>query len=460
MVDKSLLIKALLEDDSKLFLISCPHRWGKSVNLNMVKTFLQIQTSGDQNLNVSITSSENYRLFVNGELSDTNKTKLTQPLLISKQKRIVDEYLGRWPVIYLNLAFDGRTCHTMKSDIVYAVQMAFDANVHALGPFFEAVHDNTTDPEIRAEAQRYIDKHRQISFFDSNYTDADMKMSLHFLSEILYMYYQKKVFILIDDYLSPWEAVFAASKMGFRNKANFLDFYADFFLNTFKENAYLAKGIITGEAPLVEELRKYAFDQIIECNMMTGKLMQYYGFNHKEVKQLSTFLNLPSTKQTAIWYWYAGHKANYQNFQIYVPWSIMNYLNKRKFGYYWVDGDAIQGYIMNFFKIYNFRKKFGLLVNGSEIIIAPQMKCFTWNDYEFLTDAMFSKIKMDHSMGDVGFMFLHALGFLTLREDVNVTMKTQFRTKFANSEVQNQMQKLLYLYYKNPRLYQDVMLYN
>lgn len=102
-IDKSLLVKDFLENPAEVLLITCPRRWGKSINMDMIKTFLEIEVDRDGNRHSDKKQASNYKLF-QGEInsSNTKKENLEKPLNIVADQDFINKYQGEHPVISID----------------------------------------------------------------------------------------------------------------------------------------------------------------------------------------------------------------------------------------------------------------------------------------------------------------------------------------------------------------------
>jgi predicted hydrocarbon binding protein len=94
-VDKSLLIKEFVENSAEVLLVTCPRRWGKSINMDMIKTFLEIEVDSDGNKYSDKTKTHNYKIF-QGKMNPSNERieSLKKPLAIAKDENFVKKYQG------------------------------------------------------------------------------------------------------------------------------------------------------------------------------------------------------------------------------------------------------------------------------------------------------------------------------------------------------------------------------
>lgn len=441
-VDKSLLMRALMKDSGKVFVVTCPRRWGKSLNLNMIKTFFEIQVDDNGNQILPTPLTENYNLFVYGKSFKKENVKKFNPFLIAQHKHFIHNYLGKYPIIYLT--FKDTFCVKFKNpvdDVRTAIGGAFRDNFFMSTIYFSAMNDENQDNNTREMARRrYIQFQNAVSF-EKIMREDELTSSLNFLSETAYRFYKKEVIILIDEYACPWEALLADQFCPVEYKKYFFDFYTNLMAATFRDNPYLMKGILTGILPLPQELRETVFANATECNLMSGKFMEYYGFNQIEIQKWHELLSTSALMRQEMDIWYKGYHVNNRDLIIYNPTSITGYLSDKFFDSYWVKTGSLKYLIENFFKIASFRKKYDILLHNNNIVVTTH-QYLTWNDYSILINASHAPIHMVESCSDKVFFYLYILGYLTLAQDYNATVHGNQRLmKIPNTEVRAALSK-------------------
>lgn len=427
LVDKSLLIKELVEDDGKIYVITCPRRWGKSGALDMLKSFFRIQ---DRNYK----DTSNYRLFAKGEATEY-KTKFKSAFLIAKQEHIIDTYLGRYPVIHINLASRGTNNFAeWFRNIETAIGRTFHEHLSACKIYEEVIDDTKIDNSSKADAYHRCDKFVKFSTL-RNEDQPDMLIeSLHFLSETLFKYHKKKVIILIEEYSDPWSRIFQISDFPPKDKEKCLNFYTNFMEATLKNNVYIEKAVLTGIFSPSEELRQQAFPDAVDCNLLTGKFMEYFGFNQYELEKMFDFFNTSKRTRQAVDGWYKGYKANHNNFIIYNPESITSFFESNVTDNYWTNTTSFGHIVENFLKIPSFRKKWHSLKLDKSVVVKLDKRYFTWSDYEYLIRAMSEPVDVADEFTNKALMLLHCIGYLTLAKNANST-GDRYCMKFPNAEI-------------------------
>ncbi|MDN3030787.1 MAG: AAA family ATPase [Candidatus Tisiphia sp.] len=325
-VDKSLMIKELLEDSGKVTLITRPRRWGKSLNMDMVRRFFEIEV--DQHGNpIPQEQRVNYKLFAGGEVDlglASGRKKLLKPLKISKYPDILLDYQGQFPVIIISFkGIRGSSYEEIESKINYQVIQLF-SNYRYLETYLKDKENLLNDAQ----------KKQLTRYFSGEFNKVELENSLKFLSDLLYKHFNQKVYILIDEYDTPINS----SYMEFGHKEEFnqvLKLFRAIFGNSLKTNDSLQKGVITGILRVAKANLFSDLNNLTECSLLDERFSSSYGFTQVEVDELLTKVPL-KTNPEEIKNWYNGY--NFGGEVIYNPWSIMQCLaSKGKLDHYWID---------------------------------------------------------------------------------------------------------------------------
>ncbi|WP_375333544.1 AAA family ATPase [Candidatus Tisiphia endosymbiont of Xenochironomus xenolabis] len=326
-VDKSLMIQELLEDNGKVILITRPRRWGKSLNMNMLQKFFEIEV--DQN-GVPFPTEDrvNNKLFIGGEVDlglATGRKKLLKKLKIAQYPDVISEYQGQFPVILLNLKdVKGSSYQEIELGIKDQIIELF-ASHHYLN------HHVTEDTGLLNNAQ----KEKLRRYFDGKLERNDLKDSLRVLSEVLYKHFGQKVYILIDEYDTPINSSYIEFGDKLKEFDDVLKIFRGMFGSSLKTNPYLEKGVITGILRVAKANLFSDLNNVSEYSLLDEKYSKFYGFTQAEVDELLT--KVPTaTNPEQIKAWYNGY--NFGGEIIYNPWSIMQCLaHKGKLDHYWLD---------------------------------------------------------------------------------------------------------------------------
>lgn len=280
-VDKTLMIRDLLDMKGEVTLFTRPRRFGKTLNMSMLRYFFE----KDPNENTGV----NQRLFEGLKIMDEG-----------------DQYLfhmGKYPVITLSLK-------SMKQP-TYA--LVFDMLKKALAEEYlrhwPAVKSSTS--LTHTQLDRYI-RIRDIKGNDSDYMDA-----LKFLTECLYQCQGEKTVILIDEYDVPLENAWFA---GFYDEI--ISVIRSLFESALKTNDHLAFAVVTGCLRISKESIFTGLNNLKVVSVTSSSYAEHFGFTQYEVDAMLRAYGL-SQNQNAVKDWYDGY--TFGSAQVYNPWSVINY---------------------------------------------------------------------------------------------------------------------------------------
>ena len=285
-VDKTTFIKEWWESEDKVTLITRPRRFGKTLNMSMLDRFFSIKYQGQDEVfhGLNIWKEEKFR-----------------------------KLQGTYPVIFLSFAGIKETNYPMTirrfSEIM---QTEYIKN------YFLLKSDVLTEGEKKAFKQ-----------MADHMEPEDAPMALHRLSDYLCRFYGKKVIILLDEYDTPLQEAYVG---GYWNEL--VSFTRNLFNNTFKTNPYLERAIMTGVTRVSKES---LFSDLNNLNVVTTTSNEYascFGFTEEEVFRAMDEFEL--TNKDEVKHWYDGFTIG-QLTDIYNPWSIICFLDKKKLKPYWAN---------------------------------------------------------------------------------------------------------------------------
>lgn len=283
-VDKTLLIKDLLDNKADANLFTRPRRFGKTLNMSMLQYFF-----------------EDERNWYTGEKKDNSA--LFNGLNIMNAGEKYTSEMGTYPVINLSL----------KSAKQGSLDLAFKCLREEIANEFER-HQFILQSESL--------KNRKEEFLKIAGKDNDMSLystSLRFLSECLEKYYNKKVIILIDEYDVPLENAFFE---GFYDEM--IKFIRSLFESALKTNPHLEFAVITGCLRISKESIFTGLNNLKIISILDDRYAEYFGFTDDEVKKTCEYYNM-TEKYEDIKEWYNGYIFGETN--IYNPWSVMQYVD-------------------------------------------------------------------------------------------------------------------------------------
>lgn len=415
-VDKTLLIPALLNDYSDVPIIglTSPQKWGKSVNLDMLKTFLKIQVYPNGTRILPISNSPNYELFTKGQYhSEDFDVKLENPLLISdsKYRTTIDKHLGQYPVIHLS--FDGFSSTSKKSHITRLgdiLASAYNEHSYLLNIYNHLLQHG----DLLTHSEKFVKFNREKFRAYRNgkvENELDLQHGVELLCEELYDNFQKKVYVLVDEYQQLLDGT---------NVTQLLEYL---LLSVAKNNEFVEKVILTGTVPL--ELKSNP----IFMEFLLSPLYAFYGFTKDEMELIYEHYQIPVEQRDKIRYWYGGYQTP-QNAQdeIFNPWSICNYINFRRLEPQWADSDFKDKYLDELYSSPIFERLLPGLLLRKEYDVQFTSSKFTYKDLNFL----------NRSFHDVSLRYLFTAGFLTVKNTSNINhhgIPIYYTYKIPNQEI-------------------------
>ena len=283
--DKTEFIENLFEEVSKIKLFTRPRRFGKTLNMSMIKYFFDIENK-----------NENKKLFENLKISENE--------YFEKQ--------GTAPVISISFRnYDESSWGNGFEMIKNTISDLYDE--------FEFVKENLS--------ARKKEKYDSILF--NRATEATWKLSLLDLTKYLYEYYGKKVVVLIDEYDQP---IIDSYVKGYYQEA--ISFFKTFYGVVLKDNNYLEMGIMTGILRVAKENIFSGLNNLRVHTILDNRFTEYFGITESEIEKALKDFNLEFELQD-VQKWYNGYL--FGDIKVYNPWSIINFLNDEKLKPYWVN---------------------------------------------------------------------------------------------------------------------------
>lgn len=280
-VDKTRLIEQLLLNWSEVTLFTRPRRFGKTLNMSMLKNFFDIGTD----------------------------KALFDGLYISGNKELCDEYMGKYPVIFLSLkGVEGLT-----------YEEAFEAFVRIMGKevnrvSFLADSDKLTQIEREQYKWLTIMKNGRLAF-----DKEKLVSSLQLLSQLLYKHYGKKAVILIDEYDVPLDKAF---QNGYYNEMILL--IRGLFRQALKTNEFLQFAVLTGCLRISKESIFTGLNNFKVMSITDSRFDEQFGFTDSEVKKLLSDYGMDSHFDE-VKEWYDGY--HFGRASVYCPWDVINHVD-------------------------------------------------------------------------------------------------------------------------------------
>jgi hypothetical protein len=319
-VDKSELIKEFWESSGQTILVPRPRRFGKTLNMSMIKYFF--------------------------ENSSKNNSYLFKGLNIESHKETM-ELQGMYPVIYLSFKDEKHS--------------SFEYLREGLSNIFSTLYIEheycLNNPKLHSVEKEYYD-----SVISKKASIIELGNALKKLSEYIHSYFEQKVIILIDEYDVPIQAAYLNNYY-----AEAIEFMRNLLSGAFKDNNFLQKGLITGILRVAKESIFSGLNNLKVESILNENLCDKFGFTDLEIEALVSDYDIKE-ELVNIKGWYNGYY--FGNTTIYNPWSILNYLSSPKAGLkpYWVNTSSND--LVNFLLAKaseDVKKDLEVLINGESI---------------------------------------------------------------------------------------------
>lgn len=282
-VDKTVMIRDLIQRWGEVNLFTRPRRFGKSLNMSMLKAFFEI--------------GGNRALF--------------DGLKISEEKEICEEYMGKFPVISISL----KDVEGSDYDVARTLLCSVIGN-EALR-FYELLKSSPklNEVERRQYEQLVCTDHEQRGSFAMS--DSVLMGSLKTLSSLLEKHYEKKVILLIDEYDVPLSK---ANEQGYYNEMVFL--MRNLLQQVLKTNSSLYFAVLTGCLRVAKESIFTGLNNFKIYSITDVRFDEYFGFTDSEVKEMLVYYGQEAKVQT-VREWYDGY--HFGTLDVYCPWDVISY---------------------------------------------------------------------------------------------------------------------------------------
>ena len=282
--DKTKFIEKILEERSKVKLFTRPRRFGKTLNISMLKYFFDVKNK-----------DENKNLF--------------EGLNISKSEYFNKQ--GEFPVISISFKdYNEKKWESGFREVKGIIERLYTK------------YKYLTEKMDEIEVEKFNSIRRTLDL-------ADWKNSLLNLSKYLYEYYGKKVIVLIDEYDQP---IINSYINGYYNET--IDFFKSFYGSVLKDNEYLEMSVITGILRVAKENIFSGLNNLEVHTILDSEFTEYFGIMEDEVEEALKDFSLEYELED-VQKWYNGYL--FGDTKVYNPWSIINFLKRRKLKSYWVN---------------------------------------------------------------------------------------------------------------------------
>ena len=273
-VDKTGLIKELLQNWGEVNLFTRPRRFGKSLNMSMLKYFFEIGSD----------------------------PALFEGLEISKEKQLCEEYMGKFPVISISLKAINAGCYETAKEM--AVQV---------------IQEQARRLQYLLESDRLSQKEKNtfLKLFDDDVSEGMLCSSLRVFSELLQKHHGRKVVLLIDEYDVPLAKAF---EQGYYDQMIVL--IRNMFEQGLKTNGNLFMAVLTGCMRVSKESIFTGLNNLRVLSIADVRFDEYFGFTDKEVREMLAYYDKFSYYEM-VREWYDGYR--FGAVDVYCPWDVINY---------------------------------------------------------------------------------------------------------------------------------------
>ena len=273
-IDKTRLIEQLLQGWGKVTLFTRPRRFGKTLNMSMLKSFFEIGTD----------------------------KSLFDGLYISGNKELCDEYMGKYPVIFLSLkGVDGLDFTTAKRMLCAILKNELDRH------YYLKTSDALTDE----------DRTLFIKMLQGSYDNIED--SIRMLSKLLFKHFGQKAVILIDEYDVPLDKAF---QNGYYKEM--VSLIRGLFGQALKTNEFLQFAVLTGCLRISKESIFTGLNNFKVMSITDSRFDEQFGFTDKEVRKLLSDYGMDSHFDE-IKEWYDGY--HFGRADVYCPWDVINHVD-------------------------------------------------------------------------------------------------------------------------------------
>lgn len=278
-VDKTLLIKEFLDKKPLVSLFTRPRRFGKTLNMDMLKVFF--------------------------EISDKNTSKYFADKNIWQCGEEYRSHQGKYPVIFL-------TFKDVKFD-------TWDVTIDKIRGLLQEEYGRHQEL-LNSDKLSQYEKEYFTKIISATANEVELTSSLERLSKMLASHYDKAPVIIIDEYDIPIQEGYSKDFYD-----EIIGFMRNFFSGAFKDNKNLSYGFLTGILRIAQESIFSGLNNLTVNSLMDEEYDSFFGFTESEVKAMLSYYGV-SDKEEELKDWYDGYLFGSE--EIYNPWSVINYISK------------------------------------------------------------------------------------------------------------------------------------
>ena len=281
-IDKSCMIKDLIEEQGKVNLFTRPRRFGKTLALSMIRTFFEKEYD------------------ITGNLIDN--TEYFAKMKIWQEKEICEKYQGKFPVVSVSLkGINGATYEEARRFLIKTI----NEEARRLSVLSDSTELDETDHELLTQLKK------------KEMTNDSLVYSIRELTELLEKHYGSKVIVLIDEYDVP---LAKANENGYYDEMVLL--IRNLFENALKTNSSLKFAVLTGCLRIAKESIFTGLNNFKVYSITDKSFDETFGFTDAEVKELLRYYGQEKYYET-VKEWYDGYR--FGNVDVYCPWDVINF---------------------------------------------------------------------------------------------------------------------------------------
>ena len=391
-IDKSLFIKNIINNQSGVILITRPRRFGKTLNMSMLKYYFDCKT--------------------------TDNEELFRGLKIMEQGEKYTSKLGYYPVIYITLKdVQDTNYENMILNMKTAILEMYQEHMYLLNS--DKIYDFEKE------------KIKEILYTREN--EVDLKNSVKELSKYLNRHYGKPVMLLVDEYDVPLQNAYVE---GYYEEA--IKFFKTFYGVTFKDNQYLEKTVLTGVSRVAKESIFSGANNFKVFTVLEDGFSSDFGITTEEMKKVVKDFKIEE-EQEEIRKWYDGYTIGNEE-GIYNPWSILNYLTDRKLIPYWVNTSSNDLVKLIFKKSTTVKEKIEKLLKDEAI--------------EIVLDQETVIVGIEENEDNI-WGLLVGTGYLKIVETIESTER-RYKVKIPNFEIKALFQNIVRDWFRNKVIGNDL----
>ena len=384
-IDKSLYIKDIIDNQSGVILITRPRRFGKTLNMSMLRYYFDIK------------GKDNKELF--------------KDLKIMEQDENYTSKLGYYPVIYLTLKdVNDRNFDNMLLALKTAMINMYKEHMYLLNS--DKIYE--------------FEKNKINDILNAREDEIVLKNAVKDLSEYLNRYYERPVILLVDEYDVPLQSAYIE---GYYEEA--IKFLKGFYNITFKDNQYLEKTVLTGVSRIAKESLFSGMNNFKVFTIMDNEFADDFGITTEEMKKVISDFNVEEDEEE-IKKWNDGYKiGNVEG--IYNPWSILNYLTDKQLKPYWVNTSSNDLIKMTFRKSNSIKEKMIRLLNDEPVEVTIDLETII--------------VGIEEKEENIWGLMLQT-GYLKVEEVVSLEERI-YKVKLPNNEIKDLFRSIIRDWFSN-----------